>query len=94
MSCLNSSLSCEQREVSEHFKMKIYAPPGIEPSALAFQRVALTTRLPGQLTCVETFTLFLMLLSINTCGNECMKLILVRRVLELIVRQNLHFFYQ
>ena len=34
------------------------------------------------------------LLSNNTFDNVCMKLILVRYVLELTVRQNLHFFYQ
>ena len=61
----------------------------------AFQRVALTTWLSRLLTTsFKTFTLHFTLLLLNTFGNACMKLILVRCVLELTVRQNLHFFYQ
>ena len=33
-------------------------------------------------------------ISANSCSNSCMKWILVSCVLELTVRQNLHFFYQ
>ena len=71
-------------------------PPGIEPATPCFPAYRSNHSAIGTVNdmLLKLKHSFFTLLSINTCDNANMKLILVRCVRELTVRQNLHFFYQ
>ena len=75
MPCLilfvKASDSCEQREVSEILKMKIYASTG---NPLLSRVPLLRLGYGDSWGHVKTSTLLFTLRSINTCGNACMKL--------------------